>query len=173
MEDLGDILFYIIAAVIAIFGAIANKKRKMAQKQVPRSNIPDQVEDTIFDSMEREITFPNSEKEERAATQYETIDQDLFQAANSGPENSGIQPSVDQVIKMGAEYEGLYSEPLAEEFASEGISVTDVSIAQSGLGTESESPVRGYSSWAKNLIEDFDLPKAIVYSEILNRKDFV
>lgn len=164
MEDLGNILFYIIAAIIAIFGALANKKKKAAQKPFPQTDIPEQKEE--------EITFPDIE-EKKPATQYEMINPESLNTTDSGFEGTSLQPSVDQRMEMGAEYEGRYSEPLAEEFAAEGISVTEISITDSELGTDSEISLHVKNSWAKNLIDEFDLPKAIVYSEILNRKDFV
>ena len=164
MEDFGDIIFYLIAAIIAIFGALANKKKKAAQRTVPRSGIPDKSEE--------EITFPDIE-EEKPTTQYEMIDPESLQTKNSGLEDITQQSSEDQAIEMGADYKGRYSEPLAEEFAAESISVTDLSITDSEVGTASEISLHDQNSWAKNLIDEFDLPKAIVYSEILNRKDFV
>ncbi len=164
MEDFGDIVFYLIAAIIAIFGAIINKKKKSAQRPVPQSGIPDKSEE--------EFTFPDIE-EEKPATQYEMIDPESLQTKNSELEGVTLQSSEDQAIERGTEYEGRYSEPLAEEFTAEGISVTDISITDSELGTASEISLHDQNSWAKNLIDEFDLPKAIVYSEILNRKDFV
>jgi len=164
MEDFGNILFYIIAAIIAILGALANKKKKAAQKPLPQTDVPDQKEE--------EISFPDIE-ERKPATQYEMINPESLQTIGSGFEGTSLQSSEDQAIKMGAEYEGSYSEPMAEEFAAEGISVTDISITDSELGTDSEISLRDKNSWAKNLIDEFDLPKAIIYSEILNRKDFV
>jgi hypothetical protein len=173
MEDLGNILFYLVLAIVAIIGAVVNKKKKTAQKPAPESNKPYPEEDTIFTRKEEKASFPDIEEKEWAVTEDEMIDPGSLQTANSGIEDTSIQSSEDQALKMGAEFEGLYSEPLAEKFASEGISVTDVSITQSELGTESEFSRPGQNSWAKSLIEDFDLPKAIIYSEILNRKDFV
>jgi len=164
MEDLGDILFYIIAAIIAIVGAIANKKRKTAQKTMPQSGIPNQREE--------EITFPDIE-EMKPSSQYEMIDPELLKTADSGFEGTTLQSDENQSMEMDAEYEGSYSEPLAEKFAAEGISITDVFITDSELGKESEKLPQDQNSWAKNLVDKFDLPKAIVYTEILNRKDFV
>ena len=172
MEDFGDILFYIIAAVIAIAALIANKKKKTAQRPVPQYGMPDQEREIVIPGREEEINFPGTE-ERGAATQYEMIDQDSLQTVDSGFEDTRIQPSEDQVLRMGAEYEGSYSEPLAEEFAMEGISVIDESITQFEMGTKSELSPGKQNSWARNLVGDFDLAKAIVYSEIMRRKDFV
>ena len=172
MEDLGGILFYIIAAAIAIAAAVANKKKKTAQRPVPQYGMPDQERETVIPGREEEINFPGTE-EGGATSQYEMIDQDALQTVDSGFEDTPIQPSEDQVLRMGAEYEGSYSEPLAEEFATEGISAIDEAITQSELGKKSELSLGKQDSWARNLVGDFDLAKAIVYSEILKRKDFV
>lgn len=172
MEDFGDILFYVIAAIIAIAGAIANKRKKTAQKSVPQSGMPEQKEEITFPDVEEDIRFPGNEVRE-TTTQYKMIDQDILQKAESGSEDISSQSFGEQPLRMDAEYEGEYAEPLAQEFASEGVSAIDISITQSELGTRDELSVGEENSWARNLIEDFELPKAIVYSEFLRRKDFV
>jgi len=84
-----------------------------------------------------------------------------------------FESSEEQALRMAAEYEGNYSEPMAKEFAAEGESDIDMAITASDLSSEMKKMLQEESSWANQLAEDFDLPRAIVYSEILKRKDFV
>ncbi|MEA1886808.1 MAG: hypothetical protein U9N72_06340 [Bacteroidota bacterium] len=170
MEDFGDILFYVIAAVIAIIGAIVNKKKKQAERQMTQPGMPDQEEETDYSDREEEISYPEARG---ATTQYQMIDEDSLETKGTGFKDTAFKSSEEQALKMGAEYEGDYYEPMAKEFASEGESVTDVSVSQSELGTGSEMLGEEENSWARKLIDEFNLPEAIVYSEILKPKDFV
>ncbi|HCC71109.1 MAG TPA: hypothetical protein DEQ09_08175 [Bacteroidales bacterium] len=172
MEDFGDILFYLIAAIIGIGGLIANKKKKKAESSIPKSGIPRQ-EDEIFLPGQKENTSYAEIETARARTEYEMIDMDSFKTEGVGYEHDTVKPPQEEAIKMRAELEGSYSEPLANDFASEGKSVTDITVLDSELWNEDKDQQEEKISWARNLIRDFDLPKAIVYSEILQRKDFV
>lgn len=162
MEDFGDILFYLVVAIIAIAGAIINKKKSKEQAYP----IPDHGEEED-DNIDYE-----PETRERAM-RYEMIDEDSLRSDIPEFEDAAIQSSVDEGFKMDAEYEGKYAEPMASDFAWEGQSVTEVAVEQTELGTEGAHSMHEEDSWAAELAEEFDLPKAIVYSEILKRKDFV
>jgi len=172
MEDIGDILFYLIAAIIGIAGAIANKRKKDAEKKASQSVPGGQGEETTFPDLEEEFDIPEAEPEV-AGTRYEMIDEESLATRNAGFGDLSFETSEEQALKMAAEYEGNYSEPMADDFASEGKSVLKTSITDNELGIASEIPMSEKSSRARVLIRDFDLPKAIVYSEILARKDFV
>ena len=173
MEDLGDILFYVIAAIIGIIGAIANKKKQKAERAVKKQASTDNPEEN-YAYARREDAGAETTRPEGTYTRYETIDEEILKTVEATATYDKMPDETDdQRLIMGAEYEGDYTEPMADEFEREGISATDLSISQSELGTESEINLREESSWAGELVEDFELPKAIVYSEILNRKDFV
>ena len=154
MEDIGGIIFYIIAAIIGIIGII-NKKKKN-QVSAKRVVIPSQTgdEDVIFENLERvgPVVY-----DETSAESDETEDR----------------------LVMDASYEGNYSEPMAADFAGEGISSLKDNSAddEEHKEKEVEDKVDSYhglvkeQSVAAQIAADFDLPKAIVYSEILKRKD--
>jgi len=163
MEDLGDILFWVLAAAVGIIGALVNKKKKKMQTMMPQSGMPDEEEQTIYQDTGAR----------RTSAQQEMFDEDILQKTDSAYEGAMMGSSEEQAFKMGAEYEGEYSEPMADDFAMEGTSATDLGIQDTELGTGSGVTPQEKNSRARRLIEDFDLPKAIVYSEILNRKDFV
>ncbi|MFO7851718.1 MAG: hypothetical protein ACQERS_11660 [Bacteroidota bacterium] len=172
MEDFGDILFYVIAAVIAIIGVIANKKKKQAEREMTQAGLPEEEEETDYSQRDEEISYPEAEAR-GATTQYEMIDQGSLETEGTGFEDTVFKGSEEQALKKRAEYEGSYSEPMAGEAASEETPITDVSISQFELGKESEFLLEKENSWAHELTDEFDLPSAIIYSEILKRKDFV
>jgi hypothetical protein len=172
MEDLGDILFYVLAAAIGIIGAIANKKKKDAAKNFPKQNIPDMDDDGYNYDMDEEASVPSPERRQ-ASTQYEMIDGRSPEPAAMSYEEKILKSAGEQTFEMAPEYEGEYSEPMADKYSMEGEAVTDLSISKTELGEQSVISNREERSRARRLIEDFDLPSAIIYSEIINRKDFV
>lgn len=172
MEDIGDILFYVVAAAIGIIGAIANKKKKNAERNLPQQQVPDMDDEGYSYDMDEETAAPTPEQRQ-PLTQYETIDGKSPDALATAYEDKVIKSAGAGAFEMAPEYEGEYSEPMADEYAIEGESVTDISISKTELGEESVISPREESSRARRLIEDFDLASAIIYSEIINRKDFV
>mgnify|MGYP006282660199 CR=1 FL=1 len=167
MEDIGDILFYVIAAVIGIAGAISNKKKKKAEQERAR-----QAQEEVAE-VEEEESFYSDEMARGAETQYEMIGEDDLQTSGSGLGDTLDETPGREPVYMEPEKEDFYEQPIAEDFVHEGASVTDLSITRTELGTDSEIPLEEDKSWAASLADEFDLPKAIVYSEILKRKDFV
>lgn len=172
MEDFGDIIFYILLAIFGIVGAIANKKKRNATGRLPQSGMPDMNDDSF--SYDREEESRVRETPVRGATtQYEMIDNSSMETEASWYKDTMIQSSEDQALKMKAEYEGRYSEPLADDFASEGIAATDQVITAKEMEKGQAVISERENSWARELLDDFDLPAAIIYSEVLKRKDFV
>ncbi len=169
MEDIGDILFYLLAAVIGIAGAISSKKKKKAGIPAPRQNAPAEDYESSY-SDDEEYSVPETAETEMP-WQYETSEKEKTdQEVIEYREPAG--KSIEDKFRMSAEYEGSYSEPMADYFEEEGVSVIEMTIPDTELGHEVKVSQEEYSR-ARMLIEDFDLPKAIIYSEILNRKDFV
>ncbi|HKL66322.1 MAG TPA: hypothetical protein VJ877_00410 [Bacteroidales bacterium] len=167
MEDIGDILFYVIAAVIGIAGAISNKKKKKAEQERAA-----QAEEEMPE-IEEEDSFYSDEMARGAETQYEMIGEDDLQTSGSGLDDTIDETPGWEAVQKKPGKESLQEEPMADEFEHDGASVTDFSITSTELGTDSEIPLEEDRSWASSLADEFDLPKAIVYSEILKRKDFV
>lgn len=151
MEDIGDILFYIIAAAIGLITTIGKKKRKDAAKS--RISAPKAVDDQQY-STDELIEIPESD--------YQVKEEDFW--ANdeiTGP----IEEEVfvhKEVLSSYAEREGSYTEPMAEQFADEGKSQLDIEEAE-------DEPI-GEIDKDSDLISDFDFEKAVIYSEILARK---
>lgn len=172
MEDIGDILFYVVAAAIGIIGAIANKKKKNAERNLPQQQVPDMDDEGYSYDMDEETAAPTP-GQRQPLTQYETIEGRLADPLATAYEEKVIKSAGEETFEMAPEYEGEYSEPMADDYAMEGESVTDISISKTELGEDGVFSLREESSRARRLIEDFDLPSAIIYSEIINRKDFV
>jgi len=149
MDDIGGILFYIIAAVIGIITTVGKKKRQKAKSAVITSTIEEEVFDDSFDRVKE--------------TTYKTIPEDKFEDdfwTDNLEKND--HSAFDQVE------EGSYNEPMAEQFSSEGSS-TLTELREDKKVEDDITEMEGDSKKSK-ILKDFDLKKAVVFSEILKRK---
>lgn len=164
MEDFGNIIFYVIAAIIGIAGTLRKKRRKNAASEggmfgTNRENT--KAERFPYIRQSPVSGDDHSEEDpwsEIAATEANTASESVIK---------------DNPLIMNASLEGNYVEPLAAEFADEGASVYSAFGADYDFGTQEIPEIIEEDSLASELARDFDLPKAIIYSEILKRKDFV
>lgn len=164
MEDYGDIIFYLIVAAVGILGAVFNNKKRRAGLPPPQPGDIDGGQDVEYD-------YTGEQTE--AATQYRTIDEDYIEARAPDIDTDAHKASEAEALKRMVDYKDSYSQPESEIFKAEGWAI------------EGDEPIRDIEqdpdiiaqgeeeSWASQLADEFDLPKAIVYSEILKRKDFV
>ncbi|MDX9928371.1 MAG: hypothetical protein RBS37_00785 [Bacteroidales bacterium] len=171
MEDergFGNILFYIIAAIIAIISSVRSKKKQQAT--LPGDGYPGDTADTDFPEEifgeEQTDTLPGTflpgEGAPPSDYSYETF-----------PESKGVD-------------EGSYEEPLAAQFAREGVSALDAvetarryeelirsaSTFDSIMDADAEEEQNAGFYVLDNLQEEFEPIKAVIYSEILNRKEY-
>ena len=153
MEDIGDILFYIIAAAIGLVTTIGKKKRKAAAKL--SRPVPEAVDNQEY-SVEKLPETP--------VIDYQDEEEDFWASDEiSGPIKEEVFDP-EKVFSSYAEREGSYTEPMAEQFANEG---------ESQLNTKEDNPedeLIGELDEDSDLISDFDFEKAVIYSEILARK---
>ncbi len=174
MEDYGDIIFYLIVAAVGIIGAVFNKKKRSGFPP-PQPVDMDEQQDVDYDytGERQEMAYPADEKPE-ATTQYRTIDEDSVKTRASDIADDAHKASEAEALKRMMDYKDSYSQPESEIFKAEGWAIendepiTDIEQDPDIIALEDEE-----GSWASQLAEEFDLPKAIVYSEILKRKDFV
>jgi hypothetical protein len=153
MEDIGDILFYIIAAVIGLVTTLGRKKRKDAAKK--STSVPETVDNQQYSA---------DELPETPEIDYQVKEEDFW--ANdeiSGPIEEEVKDP-EKVFYSYAEREGSYTEPMAEQFVDEGKSQLDIEE------DDPEDELIGELDEGSDLISDFDLEKAVIYSEILARK---
>ncbi|MDX2415120.1 MAG: hypothetical protein QNK33_08005 [Bacteroidales bacterium] len=159
MDDLGGILFYIIAAVIGIVTTVSKKKKKAAKPSVDSEIIDMEV---FSDSIEEEET-----------TVYQPIPEGEFENDFWSEIKDDEQLIKDFEHKVN-EYsfdknmEGKHMEPLAEQFSSEGKASVSDKFVKDDIAEE-EIPKDDLTQVDQTL-KDFDIRTAIIYSEILNRK---
>ena len=150
----GNIIFYIILGIIAIVSSIKGKKKQ--QPGMPGGSAPSESGRTYFPD--------------------ELFDEDEEEYA---PERT------DTAFSRGAE--GKYEEPMAPVFANEGVSALDhmettrrfeelLRETSTHDGFDWDKSDQGADSEAGidiNLIpEEFDARQAVIYSEIINRKEY-
>ena len=159
MDDIGGILFYIIAAVIGIVTTVNKKKKKAAKPSVYSETIDKEV---FSDSIEEEET-----------TVYQPIPVGEFEN-DFWSEIKGDEPPIEDFKHKVNEYsfdknmEGNYKEPMAEQFSSEGQASVSGQFDQDDIAEEQIT--KDDLTQVDQTLKDFDITKAIIYSEILNRK---
>jgi len=170
MEDIGiDIIFYIIAGIIAIIGALGRIKRKPVQAR------------TTDDKVQTKKKFDEILEDIIRGGEGDNITQGEPDFWKTDAEETEADYEIEELV-LSADNEGRYSEPMAKKFidegnigkvntfSSEGQPVTEQAVDEIGLTDTSSAG--NPDSWAAELAEDFDLPQALVYSEILARKEY-
>lgn len=157
MENIGD---YIYLVVIVVVGLISALKKKKAVKVVQPEAESD--ESDIFDLEEVEANSRKYTIEAENDFWKDVID------VETGIEE--IEP-----VYFNSESEGTYKEPLAAEFSQEGISALNIEkSAENKDITESKDDFLEHldeESIGRSISRDFNLKEAIVFSEILNRRE--
>jgi hypothetical protein len=192
MEDkgLGNIIFYIILAVIALAGSFSNKKKKTGGPGAPTKT----------------FSWPDLEGEEPApVSQYKEPESEPVPSQRPVVINEG---RYEEPMAGAFSDEGSYVNPMAERFSSEGTVSNDLasafsnegSIANSmasafateGMSGMNEEQIRmstdstisdheigdaeafDYEAYKTELTHEggFNLRKAVIYSALLNRKEY-
>lgn len=153
MEDIGDILFYIIAAVIGLITTLGRKKRKAAKIPAPAAT-PDPMSDDNI-----------STRVDGSEVEYFVNDDDFLVDDLAAEQLIAGSDKPEKEFVFDSNLEGAYKEPLAEQFVDEGVSELEEEDEnmQSDDNKEAEE---------NDIISEFDLRRAVIYSEILNRKDY-
>lgn len=164
MEDngLGNIIFYIILAIIGLAGSFKGKKKKVPGQAAPRKTAPRPAEKQ-----------PQAEVPRRPQPEVLRRLQPVFAA----PVDEG---HYDEPMASLFSDEGSIESSMAAAFASEGIrgmselqmkAIADTTISDSEIG---DAPVYDYESrdGDNDLAHSFDLKKAVIYSAILDRKEY-
>lgn len=180
MEDrgLGSLIFYVILGIIAIAGSFQgkNKKQKTAPPAPPKKVAPQRPATETWRPTPRQQPAPAYKKPE-----YRPVDPSLEgryeepMAAEFSSEGS-YSPAMAEAFGG----EGSINDSMAAAFAMEGVSALhDVhpgqfihtEISDSEIG---DAPEYDYNSGPAGdiLDEEFDIKKALIYSAILNRKEY-
>ncbi|HUW92555.1 MAG TPA: hypothetical protein VMV74_05290 [Bacteroidales bacterium] len=205
MEDkgLGNIIFYIILAIIALVGSFSNKKKKTTGTGAPKktfrwpdlsgettSAFPEVFESRVEDTMQTPQPAPGPAA--KPVPQSVIIDEGHYEdpmAELFKGEGSYNNPMADRFAREGSmtdelakrfSREGSIENSMAAAYSSEGMSVmneaqilmsTDNTISDNEIGDAEEYDYEAY----KNELEKeggFNVHKAVVYSAILNRKEY-
>ncbi|MBM3420893.1 MAG: hypothetical protein FJY11_07145 [Bacteroidetes bacterium] len=172
-RGLGNIVFYIIAAVIAIISSIKGKKKPVPGS--PGGGPPPERKgggfpDDMFEDEESEFPFPPTTREERTAPPP------VFTARR--------KPTQEMVPGR----EGSYEEPMAAAHSGEGVSALDyIETARRfdellretstveynwSIESEREGMTEAEDKSIELITEDFDGRKAVIYSEVLSRREY-
>jgi hypothetical protein len=155
MDDIFDNLIYIVIALVTFGISALGKKKKKQQKQISKSaenNTPEEKQSPFGFNLERLIkeelgVEDQYEQEYEGPTEKETVVEIIEKPLDFVPEHM-----LDN--KEDIPYSIEYDEHI--EIKSE---ISDSDLTQT-------------SHDEKTILEDFDLQKAIIYSEILNRKEY-
>jgi hypothetical protein len=199
MEDkgLGNIIFYIILAIIGLAGSFSNKKKKAGVPGAPKKTFkwPDFEEEAtpafpdVFEpESEPEVPRPAVKPVSRPVVINEGRYEEPLAGSFSG-EGTYKNPMAERFSREGSmadelaarfSHEGSMENSMAAAFASEGMSgmsqaqilrYTDNTISDSEIGDPEEYD---YEAYKTDIDKDgaFNVWKAVVYSSILNRKEY-
>lgn len=185
MEDIGSLIFYVILAIIAIAGSVqssSKKKKSQTGKTVQRKPA------TTVMSEHRPPVQPQPRPQYRPA---EPIDEGYYEEpmasqfagegsqADTMAEAFATEGSVSRNRAAAFASEGSVSRNKAAAFAGEGVSSLDDLSRQQFVHTEisdseiGDAPAYDYNASERDdLADGFDLRKAVIYSALLDRKDY-
>lgn len=199
MEDkgLGNIIFYIILAIIGLAGSFSNKKKKSGGAGAPKKTFkwPDfegeatpEFPDTFESEPQPEVPRPAVKPVSRPVVINEGRYEEPLAGSFSG-EGSYRNPMAERYSREGSmaddlaskfSHEGSMENSMAAAFASEGMSgmsqaqilrYTDNTISDNEIGDPEEYD---YEAYKTDIAKEgaFNVWKAVVYSSILNRKEY-
>ncbi len=169
-KGIGNIIFYIVAAIIAVISSIKNKKKVPAGPPpgYPQpQNKPGGFPDDMFDEPE-EVPYGYEEVPEPYITKPE-------------PKRPAVTPVYT------SEFEGNYAEPMAEKYSGEGVSALDhvetarrfeelVRQTETAVYDIKEADLYDYDSVESDEVgeelAEFDARQAIVWATIIERKEY-
>lgn len=195
MEDngLGSVIFYIILAVIALAGSFKPRKKSVPPKQAMPPGPFQRTKQAV--KPEPKAVQPARPADMPRRPQYipiEPVDEGNYAEPMAGTfasEGSFSEPmagafttegSVSKSMADDFTEEGSMIGKLAASFASEGVSSFHGSMMQDFVRTEisdseiSDAPEYDYNAAAGGfkLADGFDLKKAVIYSAVLDRKEY-
>lgn len=175
MEDLAGVIIYLIIAIIGVLAGVYRNKAKRAQAsagtqgKAPQEPAADYDPFSgLFEEDEQEYKFEDKETEELT----EEPEEEFIEKERIETEKASV--AEEEKPKEAEDYKKEYTEgEAAFKETEEAIipdSITDKS--ESIILKEKEMPLSIEDDLYALNKEDFDLRKAIIYSEIINRKDF-
>jgi len=201
MEDIGSLIFYVVLGIIALAGSFQGKGKKKpgAPKTVQRNPentapIPQTRRETVTTRPQPAAPRP-FEPMPRPAPKYipaESSMEGRYDEPMAG--EFGREGSYDEPMAREFNWEGSMGEPQAKAFSSEGsiqgrmaaafafegISAFGSSVPAEFIHNEisdteiGDAPEYDYNvaPGSEILTEGFDLKKAVIYSSVLDRKEY-
>jgi hypothetical protein len=191
MEDIGNLALYIILAIIAIAGSIqSSKKKKAAGRTAPPRQATQKAPGTA-----QKMTEPARQMQQQSRPQYvppEPVNEgyyedpvaEFFSGEGSVSRNSAAayadEGSVSRNSAAAYADEGSIEDTMATAFATEGVSalhdLTKVEFSHIDITDSEIADAPGYDydadETAEQLAERFDLREAVIFSSILQRKEY-
>lgn len=195
MEDkgIGSLIFYLILAVIALAGSFKPRKKNVPPKQTVLRRPVQKTAQPVRPA--QNAVEPARPAEMPRKPQYvpvEPVDEGHYDEPMAGAFAS--EGTTDEIMAGAFTSEGSIADSMAAAFASEG-SVTDTmaaAFASEGLSSLAESQIKAnidntitdseihdapvYDYNARNggaiITGGFDLKKAVIYSAVLDRKEY-
>lgn len=165
MDDIGGIIFYIIAAVIGIATQVGKKKRKAAKAASASTVFEEEIEPEII--LEKGQNIFQTIPEEMLGNDYwaEEFKDDLDIDKDVAPVNP---------LKFNQNMEGNHAQSVAEKFSKEEVStishVAEAPFVVSEFSYNKNEIQDSEIGNQRRIISEFSLEKAIIYSEIIKRK---
>lgn len=172
MEDIGDLLFYILAGLFAIIGAISRSKK--GRKVVFPGNTTGNDPFPNIPGMGGSRPDMNIPADEESYEWDDTVSPEYDGSVDMNMVGDGAGTYLSK-----STIEDNYIEPMASLIPEEGISsAMEVDpeslkwVIQDEISLINMDEESGEESIVNTLAEGFNLPEAIVWSEIINRKEF-
>ena len=156
-DSFGTILYIIIAGIAFIVSVISKNKKKNARRTTPVNNNTDnpEKERPFISNIERLLN-------EKLDTQSHYLDRDASEEDYIEEEEPELEKEVVLDFVPPEMLDDKEDTPYSVEY-DDTSKIFAKTIEDSEIkGEEEENP----------LLEEFDLQKAVIYSEIINRKDF-
>ncbi len=158
MEDnIGTIFYIVLVVIVLIISTVARKRKKEAAAQMPQKGETDGFDP--FQLFEQDSREPDTEMSD--------------QMTITAPETPPVQSELEKIIEEGV---SAFDEgsPLDERID---ITFKEEMITDDQEHQPSEDLTKPYDtskeeSELDKIIKEFDLKKAVILSEIINRKEF-
>ncbi|HPE34739.1 MAG TPA: hypothetical protein PLI65_08090 [Bacteroidales bacterium] len=169
MEDYIYLLFLLAWLALSVFQQSQKKKHNAARKAAERARLENEYEQVQDQKSSPE---PLLTPVEEPTGSLEELFQNREQEFVAEYETGGLEAK-NNYDENAIEEQGVYQKSLEENLMNEIVSLEDYSETESSMITKNEAPDSD-----EELVKDveyqyekqFDLRKAVIYSEILNRK---
>jgi hypothetical protein len=184
MEDITGLIIYLILAIIGILAGIYRNKNKTKSVQSPSAQ-PSSVEVETAESYESEYDpfagiFDEKSEERDSAPENNIKEEEPFAGQDIGKEELTVEQKVDEEDAYNKEYEEgasvfdetrkvIISDNISEITAGE---ISNEELTKDIFFTEEEQPITTEQDESSEKKETFDARKAIIYSEIIKRREF-